>query len=257
MCYDIQASVQAQIHRAKLKGDDKTVDYIKQILLPKTDVPLFCKSGFEHPKLLIYIGKENTIPEIAHWGLIPSWIKNEEQKVLIQNKTLNARIETLNEKKSFRNSVNNRGILYIDGFFEHHHFNRKAYPFFISSKNEHEPLALGCIFSKWYNGEEEINTFSIVTTQANQLVSDIQNKPSQGEFRMPLILSENQINVWLSESIKINSIINKFSKPANMPLRGHPVRQIKGKNIDCNVPEISKPFFYPELAMVIDDILVD
>lgn len=257
MCYDIQASVQAQLHRAKLIGDKQTEDYIKQNLLPKTDVPIFCKSGFAHPKLLLYQGLENAIPIVAQWGLIPNWTKDEKQKNILQNQTLNARIETLTEKNSFKDSVENRGVLYIDGFFEHHHFNKKAYPFFIFSKTKNKPLPLACIISEWQNGNEKIHTFSIVTTKANQLISNIQNKPSQGEYRMPVILDNEQINIWLDESLAFDKLKEKITTPADVKLSAHPVKHIKGKNIQSDIQGISEEFFYPELSMIIDDILVD
>lgn len=48
------------------------------------------------------------------WGLIPAWAKDEE----IQKYTLNAKIETVNEKPSFKNSVNKRCLVITNGYFE-------------------------------------------------------------------------------------------------------------------------------------------
>ncbi|MFO7719874.1 MAG: SOS response-associated peptidase family protein [Gillisia sp.] len=46
------------------------------------------------------------------------------------NKTLNARGETIFEKPSFRESANhNRCLIYINGFYEHHHLDGKTFPF--------------------------------------------------------------------------------------------------------------------------------
>ena len=42
-----------------------------------------------------------------NWGLIPSWSKDEDIKKL----TLNARIETIEEKPSFKNSINKRCLV--------------------------------------------------------------------------------------------------------------------------------------------------
>ena len=58
---------------------------------------------------------------LSQWGLIPHWVKNEQQALLIRDKTLNARIETLETKPSFKDVSFKRGILFVDGFFEFKH----------------------------------------------------------------------------------------------------------------------------------------
>ncbi len=51
MCYDIKASLEAQIKRAKRRGDLAAVEEIKENLIPITDLPLHHASGFSHPEL--------------------------------------------------------------------------------------------------------------------------------------------------------------------------------------------------------------
>ncbi|NLA63962.1 MAG: SOS response-associated peptidase, partial [Bacteroidales bacterium] len=54
--------------------------------------------------------------------MIPSVAVTDEQVKDIQNKTLNARADTIFERKSFKDSiVNKRCVLIIDGFFEWRH----------------------------------------------------------------------------------------------------------------------------------------
>ena len=69
-------------------------------------------NAFTHPQTPI-ICQPNCI-ETAEWGLIPTWVKDKT----IQASTLNARIETLAEKPSFKNSINNRCLIIADGFYE-------------------------------------------------------------------------------------------------------------------------------------------
>ncbi len=53
-----------------------------------------------------------------------------------------ARGETIFEKPSFRESARyKRCLIYVDGFYEHHHFKGKTYPFLIKKKNN-EPVIL-------------------------------------------------------------------------------------------------------------------
>jgi putative SOS response-associated peptidase YedK len=46
--------------------------------------------------------------------LIPAWAKDKT----IQQYTLNAKIETLNEKPSFKNNIKNRCLVIADGYYE-------------------------------------------------------------------------------------------------------------------------------------------
>ncbi len=71
-------------------------------------------NGFEFPKNPIIIDENPT--EIIHynWGLIPAWAKNQS----IQKMTLNAKVETLDEKPSFRDIINKRCLVIANGFYE-------------------------------------------------------------------------------------------------------------------------------------------
>jgi putative SOS response-associated peptidase YedK len=61
-------------------------------------------NGFNHPNTPIITDVDRDIIQLYSWGLIPRWAKNNK----ISNNTLNARYETLEEKPSFRDSVNKR-----------------------------------------------------------------------------------------------------------------------------------------------------
>ncbi len=136
MCYDIKANKKVQLARAKRRNDAEAIKEIEESILPLTDLPLYHASGFQHPKLLIYTDRSPDIPEVAIWGLVPHWVKDKTQQQKFWNNTLNARGETIFEKPSFRESARDqRCLIYINGFYEHHHQNGKTYPLYISSKN--------------------------------------------------------------------------------------------------------------------------
>ncbi|MGB5555280.1 MAG: SOS response-associated peptidase family protein, partial [Flavobacteriaceae bacterium] len=129
MCYDIKAGLEAQLKRAKRDGDVHGVAEIMEKLVPLTDLPLHHASGFSHPELLIYTDRSPNFPEVATWGLVPHWVHDEAQLKKTWNNTLNARGETIFEKPSFRDSAKqHRCLVFVDGFFEHHHFKGKTYP---------------------------------------------------------------------------------------------------------------------------------
>ena len=68
--------------------------------------------GFSHPKLPIV--KQGSI-ELGEWEVVPSFVVKEEQAKYIQNKTLNARADTILERRYFRSAiVNQRCVLMVD-----------------------------------------------------------------------------------------------------------------------------------------------
>jgi putative SOS response-associated peptidase YedK len=71
-------------------------------------------NGFDYPKTPVIIDKKPNIITHYNWGLIPAWAKDEE----IKKHTLNAKIETVNEKPFFKNSVDNRCLIIANGYYE-------------------------------------------------------------------------------------------------------------------------------------------
>ncbi|NOR76281.1 MAG: hypothetical protein GQ525_14140 [Draconibacterium sp.] len=56
-----------------------------------------------------------------------------KQRSNIWNKTFNARGESIFEKPSFvKSAEEQRCLIPAEGFYEHHHFRGKKYPFYIS-----------------------------------------------------------------------------------------------------------------------------
>ena len=253
MCYDIKASLEAQLNRAKRIGDQRAMEEIQEELIPLTDLPLNHVSGFSHPKLLIYTDRSPVYPEVSSWGLVPHWVKNKDQLKKLWNNTLNARGETIFEKPSFREAAkNSRCILYIDGFYEHHHFKGKTYPFYIQKKDQ-SPMALAGLWSEWYDGETNtmLNTFSIVTTVGNSLMAKIHNNPKLEGPRMPVILPSQLENLWLKpvhndlDKEQLETLITAF--PEN-ELEAYTVGRLRGKEYMGNVPEVSEELVYEELV---------
>ncbi|MDO1513659.1 SOS response-associated peptidase [Maribacter confluentis] len=250
MCYDIKTSLEAQLKRAMRNSDLKAIEEIVEKLAPLTDLPVYHASGFSHPEVLIYTNEDPFYPIIATWGLIPHWVSSEEQKQKLWNSTLNARVETIFEKPAFRDAaVEKRGILYIDGFYEHHHFGKQTYPYFIQQKNE-EPLALATLWSVWKNPTTggTITSFSIVTTSGNELLAKIHNNPKLEEPRMPLLLTEEAETLWLSDNHTVEHDIKTIVEQINtVPLKAYTVGKLRGKSYLGNVPEVVEEKTYLEL----------
>jgi putative SOS response-associated peptidase YedK len=258
MCYDIKSSLEAQLKRAKRNQDLKAIEEIIEKLSPLTDLPLYHASGFSHPEVLIYTQEDPFYPKVATWGLIPHWVNSVEQQKKIWNSTLNARVETIFEKPAFRDAAKeNRCILYVDGFYEHHHFQNKVFPFFVRSK-KNEPLALAALWSAWTNPDNGgvLNSFSIVTTRGNDMMSKIHNNPKLEEPRMPFILSNDMEEKWLA-SIKDfeNELKLLLTSCPNVDLKAHTVGKLRGKSYVGNLASITDEVKYEELEF--DELNLD
>jgi len=210
MCFDIQTVLESQLKRAKKFGNEDWIKELDEELDIYKDFPYYHASGFTHPKLIIYTQDEPYKPVAATWGLVPFWVKSEEQKNKFWNGTLNARSESLFDKASFKNSAKNkRCLLQIDGFYEHHHYKGKTYPFYISRKDK-QALTLAGLWDNWLNKDtgEFIKSFTIVTTKGNDLLTKIHNNPKQKEPRMPFLLTDTLANDWLSPNENKDDITN-------------------------------------------------
>lgn len=252
MCYDIKTSLETQLKRAEKDQDLKAIADIRERLAPLTDLPLHHASGFTHPELLIYTDEEPTFPKVATWGLVPHWTKGSEQQKKLWNATLNARGETIFEKPAFRDAAQHqRCIIYVDGFYEHHHYAGKAYPFYIQDK-EQQPLALAGLWNEWRNPDTKglLRTFSIVTTRANSLMEHIHNNPRLPAPRMPLILPWEREEAWLKPITTEcdREGIQKLIVPlADRALKAHPVARLRGKEYKGNREGVSDEVVYTEL----------
>ncbi|WP_319482690.1 SOS response-associated peptidase [uncultured Draconibacterium sp.] len=247
MCYDIKTKVEAALKRARHYGNEEAIQMLIEQFRPFLEEEYFHVSGFQHPKLLIYTSENFEVPAIASWGLIPFWVKNEQQQLDIWNKTINARGESIFEKPSFRTSAKSkRCLVYIDGFFEHHHFGGKKYPFYIQ-RVDGEPIVLGGLWDEWTTKAtgEVVNSFTIITTKANALMKKIHNNPKLNEARMPLILNDEEADKWLNGT---TAVAKAMIKPATDGLlKAHTVRRLRGKEAVGNSPEAIEEFIYPEL----------
>lgn len=140
--------------------------------------------------VLYHDGKQLNF-DYHQWGLIPHWSKDKK----IGYKMINARMETIADKPSFRDSFyNNRCLIIADGYYEWSKRGKEKIPYYFTLEN-HKLFAFAGIRSAWQNGNEIINSCSIITTDAVGDSADIHN-------RMPIILDLNNEMDWINPEIK-------------------------------------------------------
>ncbi len=251
MCYNIEIHLENTLKRARHYGDEAWIRKIEEALIPYKLKNYYQISGYSHPEILIYTNNQPYFPIPAKWGLIPSWIKDLDAANEIMNKTLNARGESIFEKPSFKNSARTkRCLIYVNGFYEHHHLNGKTYPYYVYNRNN-DPLILGGLWDEWVNKNtgEVYRTCSIITTKANKLMSKIHNNPKLSESRMPFILKEEDQQYWLNVDNRLTETeLHRLIKPFDYKkMQAHSVQKLSGKYSFGNVAEAKKEYFYEEL----------
>ncbi|MFN4083771.1 MAG: SOS response-associated peptidase [Bacteroidia bacterium] len=204
-------------------------------------------SGFAFPWLFVVSNQNPCEISLMQWGLIPFWVKTEQQAKEIRTNTLNAKCETLFSKPAFRCAAYRRCILPVNGFFEWHTIGKNKFPFFIEPKEE-EYFLLAGIFDEWTNLHtgELVQTFSIVTIQANKTLAYIHNSKQ----RMPLILTHEMADIWLEPNVSKRDLENLFVPYNDEKMSYHTISKLITSRIENNnVPEVTAIFEYPELNL--------
>jgi putative SOS response-associated peptidase YedK len=124
------------------------------------------------------------------WGLIPSWAKDPS----IGNRMINARVETLAEKPSFRGPLKyHRCLIFADGYYEWQAQpgSKAKVPHFIRLRSG-APFAFAGLWDAWHSPDgSEVLSATIITTEPNELMAPIHN-------RMPVILKKSAYPLWLN-----------------------------------------------------------
>ena len=134
----------------------------------------------------------NTLENLK-WGIVPSWSKKKEFKPLI-----NARLETINEKISFKKLIKlTRCVAVADGFYEWKREDKNKIPHYFLREDK-KIMYIAAIY--------ENNQFCLITEEATRNVIDIHK-------RQPVILNENDVNRYLNLELDGSSFLKECKKP--------------------------------------------
>jgi putative SOS response-associated peptidase YedK len=195
------------------------------------------------PLLPSVCSDDPSVVRLLRWGLIPAWTSSREEAAEIMMKTFNARSETIGTKPAFRDSfAMRRCIIPVRGFFEWQSLGGRKIPWYIRLANE-DIFSLAGIWDKWeMKGGVTLDTFSIVTTRANELMAEIHNTKK----RMPVILPASAEKLWLKHDLDRDSASALMEPVASEMLEAHTISPlITNSRADRNRPELIKPYSYP------------
>lgn len=157
--------------------------------------------------------QQQRVCQLMQWGLIPSWSKGPDARF----KMINAKAETVHEKPAYRNAFRRRRCLVpCDGFYEWQQRESGKQPFYIY-KQDQSLLALAGLWEHWENEEQQIDSFTIITTNANPFMQVVHE-------RMPVIMTETEFDMWLDSDCKDTARLQSLLQPyPRDDLRMHPV----------------------------------
>ena len=160
------------------------------------DLPWFAPTYNVAPQsvqLVVRLNRDSGHREFAQmrWGLVPFWAKDAR----FGYSTINARAEEVASKPAYREALKKRRCLIpADAFYEWQRIDKRTkHPFAFALKSG-SPYAMAGLWERWQSKDaaqpETLETFTIPTTDPNQLMEPVHN-------RMPVILSPADYDRWL------------------------------------------------------------
>lgn len=146
------------------------------------------------------------------WGLIPSWAKDSK----IGNRLINARVETVTEKPSFRNSIRRkRCLIMADGYYEWQKQPGGKQPYYFQLRGQ--PFAFAGLWDTWKTSDGEIVSCTLLTTDASEQVSPVHH-------RMPIIVPPRTYSQWLDPTLtNPDEVLPLLESDIYQGLTSHPV----------------------------------
>ncbi|TYC14057.1 SOS response-associated peptidase [Actinomadura syzygii] len=186
----------------------------------------------------------------VRWGLVPSWAKD----LSIGSRMINARVETVHEKPSYRRAfARRRCLLPADGYFEWYVLEgqddtpdpaggeKKAkkrkpqkQPFFIRPKDG-AVMAMAGLYELWKSPEDEwVWTCTVITTDAPDDLGRIHD-------RMPMVVEPDRWDAWLDPELTDTETVRGLLVPAMAgTMDAYPVSKAVN-SVKNNGPELIAP----------------
>jgi len=242
MCYTIEIYLSRKAIEERFSVDSSVLDDF--------DFRYFY-AAFNKPYLPVVTQDNPGEVQLMQWGLIPHWTKDSEHAQKIGNATFNARSETAHEKASFRLPFKSQRCWVIaHGFFEWQQHNNQKKPWYIKLSNS-TPFVFAGLYDSWADRStgEMLNTFSILTTQANPLLEKIHNTKK----RMPVILDPHKEKKWINPKLDREEARSLMIAYPDKEMIAHPVRKdINKSSTNHHSSSIIEPITYPSPGLLFE-----
>ena len=167
--------------------------------------------------------------EMLQWGLTPPWVQEKNIKPLI-----NARLETLGEKMSFKNLIiNYRCLVVADGYYEWKRQENVNTPYYFT-REDNQPMFFAGIYKD--------HQFLIITNEASSDVANIHQ-------RQPVIINKDDLDknykyhLQPSGKLRLEIALN----PPYIFLKHHQNSEAHIEKNFCSCHQRIAPYIFPQL----------
>jgi len=156
------------------------------------------------------------------WGLVPAWAKDPS----VGSKMINARVETLAEKASFKHALKRRRCLIpADGFYEWKQDEKIKTPHYIRFRDD-RLWAFAGLWEEWDGqGQGPLRTCTIITGPPNPLLSTLHH-------RMAIILRPEDESHWLDPALSEDDALSLLQTFPDTDLVAFPVDKRVGSVVN-------------------------
>jgi putative SOS response-associated peptidase YedK len=182
-------------------------------------------------------GELTRLLETARWGLVPVWAKSKD----VGARMINARMETVTEKPSFRSAAaKRRALVPAEGYYEWQQAGGQKIPNYLAS-GDGSLLAFAGLYEFWKDPQlsadaedQWLMTCTIITTKAADALGHIHD-------RTPLIVPPDLQDDWLDPHLDgkagVRQLLDAMPEPHLVPrVVGSAVGSVRN-----NGPELIEP----------------
>ncbi len=157
------------------------------------DVPHFYKPRYNAAPTQLLPVITSAAPQgisTFYWGTSPEWSNNKT----VSEKIINVHAETIHDKGSLRKSLMKmRCLIPADGFYAWKKAGKKTLIPYRFISTDQEIFSIAALWEEFEDTDgNEHQTFTILTTFANELVATVQE-------RMPVMFDKKTESIWLNK----------------------------------------------------------
>lgn len=170
-------------------------------IAPGQDIPIIHNTG------------SGPVMSLARWGLVPAWSKEPKTRY----STINARIETVADKPTYRQPFRHRRCLIpADGFYEWQVVDGHKIPHYIRMRDG-GVFAFAGLWDRWEGGGETLDSGSIIVMPANEIMRPLHE-------RMPAIIAPTHYDLWIDPRVTDkDEIMGMLNSAPSSHLKPYPV----------------------------------
>jgi putative SOS response-associated peptidase YedK len=142
--------------------------------------------------------------------------------------TINARAESIQKSPTWREPFKKRRCLIpASAFYEWKRIDPKTKRPYVFTVNDQWIFAFAGLWDAWKDGQGHwLQSFSIVTTEANELMSEVHT-------RMPVILHPRDYDRWISREVTDQPPIDLLRPYESDEMEKHPANPLVGNVKNC------------------------